>query len=164
MFYLGRSYGEKSTLLANVNYDALTALGITVWQPRPFKHPAIDTQDTVIVPEPLRINARCAVILFEHEQQKILDGMLSVLALSAAELMLVRIYAANPDLDLIAKALRQWNPYTVLQLSMDLPVVGFDAELVRTFSPAYLALNPQHKPQAYKDLLTLRKFLHHGTS
>jgi hypothetical protein len=151
-------------LLESVNYEALSALGLNVWQPRPYRHPAVDTKNTVIVAEPLRINARCAVLLFEHTEKQILDGMLSVLNLIPEEVMLLRAYGDNLDFAQIQEYINQISPYSLLQLSMDLPAIMVNAQLSRTFSPVFLAANPQYKAQAYKDLLTLRNILHHGTS
>lgn len=147
-------------------YEALDALGISIWQPRTSRHPTLIEQDTAIIAEPLVINARCAVILFNPQpsSQKILDGMLSVLQLSSIELMLVKIYSKNADLQLVGDKLEQWNPQTILQLTMDIPAVANTRAVVQTFSPEYLMANVQYKPQAYKDLLTLRKILDHGTS
>ena len=143
-----------------------------MWQPRAFRHPAAASA-TAIVPEPLRISARCLVLLFAAQstpqelpaaEQKILTGMLSVLALQPEDLMLMKVYSSAPDLQLVIDTIRQWQPQSVLQLSMDFAELLQDRALVRTFSPADLLVNPQHKPQAYKDLLTFRKLLDHGTS
>lgn len=116
--------------------------------------------------QPLSINARCAVLLFNPQagSQKILDGMLGVLELSANQLMLIKMYASNPDLALVSENLHKLNPTNVLQLSMDLPTVSYNKTVVRSFSPEYLLSNVQYKAQAYKDLLTLRKILEHDTS
>jgi hypothetical protein len=148
-------------------------MGLNVWQPRAFRHPALSLSTTLIAAEPLRVNARCVVLLFINgmqpepintSEQKILNGMLSVLELLPEELMLARIYSKEADLELVAANIQQWAPATVLQLSMELPAINVQMHLTRTFSPEYLMQNVQHKSTAYKDLLTLRKILHHGTS
>lgn len=137
-------------------FESLSAIGLDLWHPRV----------AMIAPEPLIINARCAVIIFNPQPQAdaILTGMLSVLQLQARELMLVKIHSADLDLDLISDTLKQWQPQTILQLSMEMTIVSDNIPMVRTFSPEFLMANVQHKPQAYKDLLTLRKILDHGTS
>ncbi len=173
MHYQDQHCGCVIILFRNVSYKSLSALGITLWQPRPFRHAVYNSQSTLIVPEQLRINARCAVLLFIPDlinsmitaaEQKILTGMLSVLELNRQDLMLVRIYSKQPDLALVATTLQQWLPATILQMDSSVTEINILAPVVRTYSPEYLLLNPQHKPQAYKDLLTLRKILHHGTS
>lgn len=160
-------------MLKTVNYNALHGLGLSVWEPRALKHPSLAADNTLIIPDTIRINARCLVLLFtpqltpaiiEVAEQKILTGMLGVLELSPDDLMVVNVYSQNPDLLLITSKLQQWAPYAVLQLTMDLPVLNVATNLVRTYGPNFLVHNPQHKAAAYKDLLTLRKILHHGTS
>ena len=131
-------------------------LEMDLWYPR----------DPEIIPEPLIINAACAVILFKPKiaAQKILSGMLSVLELPRKEYMIVRINSDKPDLEKINKKLQLWQPMTILQLSMELPVVTHAGNVVITFSPEHLQDNPQDKARAYKDLLSLRNILHHGTA
>lgn len=135
-----------NTLLTNVTNKKLHAMGLTIWQPR----------------------ARCLVITFEPQNpaaEKILTGMLSVLNLPSKDLMLVKIDRTQPDWQLITDKLSQWPSNNILQLSMDIaPVKIKNINIINTFSPEHLLNNPQDKAQAYKDLLTLRKILHHGTS
>lgn len=144
-----------------------------MWQPRAFLHPALATQTTRLDTQPLRVNARCAILLFYPQleevivpeaEQKILTGMVSVLELLPEQIMLVKIYSHNPDLELIAQQIQSWSPFAVLQLSMGLPKIQVNAHYVRTFSPAHLQQHVQDKGQAYKDLLSLRKILHHVAS
>jgi len=152
-----RLCGRENILLTDVKqFESLAAIGLDLWCPR----------GSIIVPEPLIINACCAVVVFNPQPlaDAVLAGMLSVLQLQARELMLVKIHSANPDLALVAYSLKQWQPQTILQLSMDMTIVLDNIPIVRTFSPEFLMANVQHKPQAYKDLLTLRKILDHGTS
>lgn len=147
-------------------------MGITVWAPRAFRHPH-SSRGTIIAPDILRIHAQCAVLVFipqesviplSEPEQKILDGMISVLNLDPDQLLLVKVYSAEPDITLLENTLQQWHPHTVLQLSMQTAAVQCNAPVTVTFSPQYLLHNAQHKPQAFKDLLTLRNILHHGTS
>lgn len=121
-------------------------MGLTIWRPR----------------------ARCLVIVFEPQTsaaEKILTGMLSVLNLPSKDLMLVKIDRMQPDWQLITDKLSQWPSNNILQLSMGIaPVKIKNINIINTFSPEHLLNHPQDKAQAYKDLLTLRKILHHGTS
>jgi len=168
MLYLGLYCGGVPALLRNLNHEALNALGLTVWQPRGFRHPEFSP----IVPEQLRVNSRCLVLLYcecdtpvplEPAAQKILTGMLSVLDLSASDVMQATIYGAAPDLQVISAIIKQWQPQHILQLDMGLPEINIGRSCVRTFSPQYLLQNPQYKSQAYKSLLSLRAKLY-GTS
>ncbi len=154
-------------LTENLEYDKLAALGLQIWQPRAFRHPNTLSQATLFDSPQVRINARCLVVLYfahltqvqmSEAEQKILAGMISVLNLPAEQIMQVNIYSLAPDLNLINKTLAQYRADTVLQLGMDC----FPLDLpncIRTFSPQYLSQNPQHKAQAFKDLLSLRKIL-----
>lgn len=133
------------------NYNVLKALGLDLWHPR----------DPQLSPEPLIINAKCAALVFnpEPDNEKILTGMLSVLTLNSEDLMLVKIYSTNPDLASIAQRLQVWQAKNVLQLNMQIPAIPGIAKLIRTYSPDFLANNPEYKPQAYKDLLKLKQQL-----
>lgn len=141
-----------------------------MWQPRAFKHPEKINATTQIVAEPLRIYAACVVLVFfpqptfttlDAAEQKILDGMISVLNLNATQLMVAKVFSVEPDCNLLAHRIAEWQPKTVLQLSMQMPAIQCAAPIVCTFSPQYLLHNAQHKPQAYKDLLKLRKLIDH---
>ncbi len=143
----------------------MRALGLTVWQPRGFRHP----ESSPLVPEFLRINARCLVLLYsasytpvplELAAQKILTGMLSVLELAANNIMQATIYGATPDLQVISTIIKQWQPQYILQLDIDLPEFDYGVSCVRTFSPQYLLQNPKCKSQAYQSLLSLRAKLY----
>lgn len=167
MRYLDQFYGDVPALLKNVNHKALNALGLIVWQPRPFRHPE---PDCCIVPQQLRINARCLVLLYSDKngpvtisdaEHKILQGMLSVLEVPSADIMQATIYGSTPDLLAINAITSTWQPQYILQLSMDLPECAIGGtQLIRTYSPGYLLQNKQYKSQAYKALLTLRAILH----
>jgi hypothetical protein len=155
-------------LLRNINHDALSALGLTVWQPRGFRHPEI----LPIVPMRVRVNARCLVLLYcagdslqplPLAAQKILTGMLGVLELPDKDIMQATIYGATPDIEAIAGIVKQWRPEYILQLDMDLPELNIGIPCVRTFSPQYLLQNSRSKSQAYQSLLSLRAKLY-GTS
>jgi hypothetical protein len=168
MLYLGLYCGGVLALLRNLNHNALNALGLTVWQPRGFRHPEF----APIVPTQVRVNSRCLILLYcdrdtpetlQPATQKILTGMLSVLELPASDMMQATIYGATPDLQAISITIKQWQPQYILQLDMDLPEFNFGVSSVRTFSPQYLLQNPQSKAQAYKSLLSLRAKLY-GTS
>lgn len=172
MLFRGLYCGGVPTLLRNVNHDALNALGLTVWQPRAFRHPEFSP----IVPEQVRVNSRCLVLLYcardtieilQPEVQKIFTGMLSVLELAPSDMMQATIYGATPDLQAISIIIKQWQPQYILQLDMELPEFNQEYDIgafcVRTFSPQYLLQNPQCKLQAYKSLLSLREKLY-GTS
>lgn len=168
MLYQDLYCGGVPILLRNINHDALNALGLTVWMPRGFRHPEFSP----IVPELVRVNSRCLVLLYspynapvpvQADAQKILTGMLSVLDLSADNIMQATIYGATPDLQAISTIIKQWQPQYILQLDMDLPEFNIGICCVRTFSPQYLLQNPQYKSQAYKSLLSLRAKLY-GTS
>lgn len=143
-------------MLKKLQYNALKALGLVVYQPR--------NKQANIVPQHIRINARCLVLLYEQHQfepqvQKIFTGMLSVLNLDPQEIMCATIQGADPDLAVVRAHIAQWQPEFILQLNMELPaLVGQNC--VRTYSPAYLLQNPQYKAQAYKTLLELRAMLH----
>lgn len=158
---------------ARINHNALDAFGLKVWQPRAFRHPQLAADVTKIVAEPVRINARCAVVVFiaqdvesqlQAAEQKILTGMISVLNLSDTQYMLIKIYSQKPDFNLIAETINRWQANSVLQLDMQYDLLACSMPVVRTFGPQYLLQHPEHKAQAYKDLLTLRNILHHGTS
>lgn len=168
MLYLDLYCGGVPILLRNINHDALNALGLTVWQPRGFRHPEFSP----IVPDQVRVNSRCLILLscahdvpvpLQPAAQKILTGMLSVLELPANNLMQATIYGATPDLQSISTIIKQWQPQYILQLDMDLPEFNIGVCCVRTFSPEYLLQNPQYKQQAYQSLLSLRAKLY-GTS
>ncbi len=143
-----------------------------MWQPRSGRHPHFKAQPTFIVPEPFVGRARCVVILYfvnetaaflNNAEQKILDGMLSVLSLPAEQMMLVRVYGSNPDLALVTSSINEWQPESVLQLSMDIQDAEVSMSYQRTYSPVALLQDPTNKPQAFKDLLTLRNILQNGT-
>lgn len=171
MHYQAQYYGGANVLLKSINHKALHGLGLAVWQPRPFRHP----EKFHIVPQQIRINARCLVVLFcennnavaiSKEQKTILNGMLSVLELPANDIMLATIYAdsaASPDLRAIAAVIGNWMPQYILQLSMELPELNVGPQCIQTYSPEYLLQNKQYKAQAYKSLLNLRAMLN-GTS
>lgn len=166
MLYLDLYCGGVLDLLRNLNHNALNALGLTVWQPRGFRHPEFSP----IVAEHIRINSRCLILLYYPHNtpapplpltvQKILTGMLSVLELPEHVIMHATIYGATPDLQAISAIIRQWQPQYILQLDMDLPDFDLGSVCVRTFSPEYLLQNPQYKSQAYKSLLSLREKLY----
>lgn len=151
-------------MLKNLKYNQLQQLGIKVWQAR----------ETVpmSVPQTIRINARCLIMLHNHLEhkdyslspaaQKILHGMISVLELPVHEQMLAIVNVKTPEINLLQTKIAAWNPLYVLQLSMDLPEI-ITGKCLRTYCPEYLAANPQHKGQAYKLLLTLRSMLHGAT-
>lgn len=142
---------------------------MTIWQPRPFRHP----EKFHIASSQIRINARCLVILFcskntplamSQDQETILNGMLSVLELPPNDIMLATIYGATaPDLAAIGTIIDSWMPQYILQLSMDLPALNVGPQCIQTYSPEYLLQNKQYKVQAYKSLLNLRAMLN-GTS
>jgi len=138
-------YGD--ILLNVVNHNYMHKLGLTVWEPR----------DPLLIVEPLRINARCAILLFADEDQKILHGMLSVLELSADQMMLLKV---KQQYKLLLARIESWQPSTVLQLSMDVPALDLSMHVSRTYSPNFLAQNIRYKAEAYKELLSLRKIIH----
>lgn len=160
MLYLAQCYGYVHILIRKLPYNALHALGLVIWQPRCAKH--------IIVPQHIRINARCLVLTFAAhnspvkknlEEQKILAGMLSVLQLDSLQIMHATIYGSSLDLPVISSQILEWQPEYILQLNMEFPEV-ITQNCVRTFSPECLQENKLYKPQAYKTLLHLREMLH----
>lgn len=143
-------------MLKKLKYEQLAELGLVVYQPRVAN----------IIPEHIRINARCLVlqhtllmpVVLNPQQQKILLGMLSVLELSDDQIMHATIVGPQPNPVTIQTNIEQWQPEFILQLGMDMPDISRQ-NWIRTFSPAYLLQNPQYKAQAYKTLLSLRAML-----
>lgn len=138
-------------MLTKSKYDKLALLGIDIWQVKPK-------------------SVRCLVVQYcaqntpeiNPAENKILQGMVSVLELEEYDLMHVKISSLNPDLSRLHASIDQWRPKYILQLSMELPVLN-RPNCVQTYSPGFLLQNPQYKPAAYKSLLHLRAMLH-GTS
>lgn len=155
-------------MLKELKYKELAQLGINVWMPRVDTHPHyVDAKIANIVPETIRINAKCLILLYsEHkpllldpEAKKIYTGMIGVLQLKAIEMMTAVVYAVDPKyLDM---QIEQWNPEYILQLDKNFPALNRD-NCIQTFSPNYLLQNPKYKAQAYKDLLNLRTKIHDG--
>lgn len=125
-----------------------------------------------IVPQQIRFKARCLVLTYADDfdssmeskaQQTILNGMVGVLELSAIEIMHASIDYNSHDLNAIIAKIQEWQPQTILQLSMEFPILNINIPCIQTYSPKYLLHNKQFKPKAYKDLLNLRAILH-GTS
>lgn len=120
-----------------------------------------------IIPEHIRIHARCLVLLYsaqspaklDQQEQKILQGMLGVLELQPHEIMQATVTGLAPDLQAVKQTISSWEPKFILQLSMELPVF-LGQNCVRTYSPAYLKQNQQFKAEAYKSLLALRSQIH----
>lgn len=153
-------------MLKNLDLHKLSLLGLTVWLPRVDKHPQHLTASQII-PQHIRYNARCLVILYAQSnmvssaaEAKILEGMLSVLNLSVEEIMLATVYGDVSHCTDISTTISQWAPQYVLQLSTEMPAITSHDKLVCTHSPAHLLANPQAKPIAYRALLTLRAMLH----
>lgn len=170
MLYLGLCYGGVLGLLESLNHNILNALGIAVWAPRAVRHP----DGVSIVPECIGSNSRCLVLLhsasstlepLQPEVQKILTGMLSVLALPKQAVMQTNINTVTPDLKAISAIITQWHPQYILRLDLEthLPEFNLAVPCVRTYSPQYLQRYPQYKPRAYKSLLYLRDKIN-GTS
>lgn len=114
----------------------LDELGVVTWRPR---------------------KVTC-MILLSHRQNNpiILEGMIKVLALPPENI--VRVIVKNLEPTVVASKIELWKPKFILQLSMDFPeIIG--EQVVRTYSPDYLAVNPKDKASAYKQLLKLRELL-----
>lgn len=157
MQFLGHCCGCVIILLKKLPYKQLAALGLVVYQPR--------TTAQVIIPEHIRINARCLVLLYsaqfpanlDPQEQKILQGMIGVLDLQPQETMRATIYGS--DLQGVAEEISSWQPKFILQLSMELPHF-LGQNCIQTYSPSYLKHNPQFKAEAYKSLLALQSKIH----
>lgn len=150
MLCQGQFYGDGVILLTALLSNTLSKLGIVAWMPRNTSH--------------MQVQLRCMALVISDTtlkptEQKILDGMLSVLKLEQDQIQVVHAR----DMQEATQQVNLCRAASVLQLSMDHNIVAGQGKIVRTFSPQFLAENIQHKAQAYKDLLTLRDFLH-GTS
>lgn len=108
------------------------ALGIKVWQPRSSK------------------KIRCAVFcpeILNHDQQKILNGMISVLGLPSDE---IKITSQVNELEELC-------PDYVLCLG---EANNLSCSVITTYSPKQLEVDPKLKRKAFNVLLELKKKLH----
>lgn len=138
--------------MLNVNLQAASALGLTVWQPRTVR---------CLVVQHCTTGWRHAL---QPAAQKVLTGMLSVLELPESEYKLATLFGNNSSVlqTQLQGLIKRWQPKFVLVLDTALPSLNLP-NVVQTYSPSYLQHNSQYKSSAYKSLLTLRAMLH-GTS
>lgn len=157
-------------------YHLLDAIGITQWYPK--------TNESALISNHPVFCATCLVLLptdpaqYSLDAQKMLTGMLSVLALNTKNLGIAWIGTdinANNSYDLVIKALRQWAPQAVLimgeKFSKDLLAKPLDFEDCRaqfqtftdldaivqvTYHPNELQIMPENKRKAHRDLLNLK--------
>lgn len=121
-------------LIKKQKKQILNDLGIVTWYPR---------------------QVTCMILLSDRQNNPIiLEGMLKVLALPPEQI--IRVIVKNLEPAVVASKIELWKPKYILQLSMDFPQIIAE-QVVRTYSPDHLAVNPKDKAIAYKQLLQLRE-------
>ena len=153
------------------NYRTLSSLGIELWQPDQSKHPSFSNALVKVVPDEIKIFAKCLVVLplvkpLDQSASRILTGMLEVLNLSPRDQMIVNVYSMQDKLShedwlYVDKVLDSWQPQSILQLAVDGVRLSAAARVVQTYHPSFLQEHPQNKRKAFIALLDLKKCLHY---
>lgn len=149
----------------------LQDFGFQQWYPRKSRHGWYQEKDLVVEVLPTILKVKCLILLpiynkkeFSSQINKILYGMLSVLALAKDELSVAKVYTTSSniteqDWQQIFAEINIWQPQFILQLDKNAPMTS-DNRLVQTYHPEHLAMNQQDKTAAYQELLTLKSKLH----
>ena len=151
------------------NHFILDKIGVDIWQPRPFKHPFVDIEPVVLVPQSACINAKCLILIamqsnLPQQPNSVLDemlrGMIKVLGLEPKDWMCLKLYGEPLKYwACVEREVAKWMPRTVLQLDQGLPVLTTVHNVFQTYNPSYLINNIQEKRIAYQVLLKLRDCL-----
>ena len=145
-------------------YQVLDALGISLWENR--------LVSPWVSPRPL-FYARCLVLLSHPTQeQKIFEGMLSVLNLQTNEIAIAwpneshHYQNHQKQTEAMLETITVWAPQSILVMGESLgqqllPVIHVHLQVVAelTYHPDALKAMPENKPKAYQALLKLKQYL-----
>lgn len=147
-------------MASDKQYQILDAMGISLWENH-LTSPWVSFK-------PL-LYARCLVLLSRPtQQQKILGGMLSVLNIKKHEIAMAWPSPSNDyqegskQTQALLETLTVWAPYSILIMGKSLAsqlLTHINIFVQSTYHPEELAAAPEHKIEAYQDLLKLKKYL-----
>jgi hypothetical protein len=144
-------------------YQVLDAMGLRLWLSKDqavlvSKQPIFCAAYLVILPSLLMLD--------DAETHKIFSGMLKVLAINPGKIAIAGIrdhLNFSEHKKIIQQEILKWAPKTVLVMGEALAqAIGtLDAAIFLqiTYDPMFLKHYPQHKKQAYQDLLQLKERL-----
>lgn len=135
-------------------YAILDTLEISLWENH-LSSPWVSFE-SVLYP-------RCLVLLaYPVVQLKVLQGMLSVLALKKNQMAIAWPKSDNEELQNLLATLVRWSPDSILIMGKTLAaLLAFHTNIFTqvTYHPDELVQMPFHKPEAYQDLLKLKQYL-----
>jgi hypothetical protein len=154
-----------------MNGVLLQDFGLQQWYPRKLRHPWYKKNNVIVEVTPAILKIKCLILLpmytkkeFSLQANKVLSGMLGVLALAKDELSIAKIYTNNnfftkQDKSKINEEIQIWQPQFILQLEKNTTIIE-DNKVLQTYHPEHLVMHQEDKTLAYQELLTIKQKLH----